>query len=432
MNTVKNKWAFLLAGCSIFFASCLKEYNNPAAGTPADRTFIYAVRDIYKGQEITLGPSNLGGARHIQGVVISDRTGQNIDGNSLFIQETVASGNQIGDITRGIMIRIAGADHTWNLGDSLRINVEGSQLDRDNGVLVIKNVAAEKVTRLAENRAPLVQPVTLRLLNALLNVYESTLVSVHADVKDYGPAVVFSGKRTLDDHTRPEFAMHTRAGASFAATNVPAGACFTGIPGYLNATGKDTAGAERTLTLRRSSDISFISGPMYAGFPEDFEWPDASAKASYNITATANNIDLATGNWKLQQAILGNTVIRDKFTQPGKQCIRMQQNLTTSALVQMNFDVTEGASKVTVFYGKYYTDPASTFRLEYSVNGGTTWVTVTPNISDMPERGYKQAVFPLNITGTVRFRINKLGLGSSSATVSNGRLCIEDIAIYKR
>jgi len=109
----------------------------------------------------------------------------------------------------------------------------------------------------------------------------------------------------------------------------------------------------------------------------------------------------------------------------------MQQNLTTAAYVQMNFDLTKGASKVTLFYGKYYTDPASTFRLEYSVNGGTTWVATGANVSDMPEKGFKQASFLVNITGNVRFRISKLGLGTSSTTVNNGRLCIEDIAVYQ-
>jgi hypothetical protein len=49
----------------------------------------------------------------------------------------------------------------------------------------------------------------------------------------------------------------------------------------------------------------------------------------------------------------------------------------------------------------------------------------------MPERGVKQATFEMNITGPVRFRINKLGLGASSPTVFNGRLGLDDIAIYK-
>ena len=194
--------------------------------------------------------------------------------------------------------------------------------------------------------------------------------------------------------------MRTRSQASFAGTNVPVNAQFNGIAGYYNTSSNDTIGAKKTIIVRNANDIKFSSGALYAGYPESFETPDFSQKASYNITTTNNDITLGTGSWKLTQAIIGNTVIRDKINPPGKQCVRIQQNLTTSAYVQMNYDLPNGASKVTVFYGKYYTDPASTFRLEYSINGGTTWVVVTPNISDMPERGVKQATFPLNIVGS--------------------------------
>lgn len=138
-------------------------------------------------------------------------------------------------------------------------------------------------------------------------------------------------------------------------------------------------------------------------------------------------ITASTGTWYLLQAILANTVLSDKINPPGKQNIRMQQNLTTSGYVQMNFDVPNGASKVTVFYGKYATDARSTFRLESSINGGTTWIAVGANITDMPDKGNKQASWAVNFAGPVRFRINKIGTGTSN----NGRLSIEDFAIYR-
>ncbi|MDF2380056.1 hypothetical protein JMG10_01160 [Nostoc ellipsosporum NOK] len=413
-------------------ASCVKKYDNPASGTMGSATYIYAVREAYRGNEITLGTSTLGGATQIQGVVISDQTAGNAEPGLFFIQQTVASANQVGDITRGIALRMSSGNATWNIGDSLRIDVDGMKLDRINGRLTISGVTADRVTKLAENRVPLVRSANLAMLDVMMPQYESSLVAVHADVKDYGTGVNFGGERTLSDNTGPQFGLLTRNEAAFANAQVPVNAQFTGIPGYFNASGKDTIGAKRILQLRNINDTAFLSGVIYSNFPESFEYPDASAKSSYNVTATANNIDLASGNWKLQQAILGNTVIRDKYNLPGKQCVRMQQNLTTSGYVQMNFDVTEGASKVTVFYGKYYTDPSSTFRLEYSVNGGTTWVNVSPNVNFMPDRGSLQATFRVNVTGNVRFRINKLGLGSSSATVFNGRLCLEDIVVYKK
>lgn len=421
----------LASGVALLFSSCLKDYDNPSKGTPADKSNIYSLRDIYKGSEVTLSTKELAGASFIHGVVISDKTAQNIEAGSFVIQQTAVTGNQVGDITRGMIIKMASGNADYNLGDSLLVNVIGAKLDRINGKLTLAGVSADKITKIADNRTPLVRPVTLSMLDFMMDEYESTLVAVHADVADYGAGVTYSGERKLNDNTGPQFYLRTRNEASFAGNAVPVDAQFNGIAGYYNESGKDTAGAKKTIVLRNATDIKFPSGAMYAGFPESFESPDFTEKASYNITATQNNIDLKTGNWKLQQAILGNTLIRDKYNLPGAQCVRMQQNLTSSALVQMNFDVTQGASKVTVFYGKYYTDPASTFRLEYSINGGTNWIVVGPDVKDMPERGFKQATFTMNLTGNVRFRINKLGLGSSSSTVQNGRLCIEDIAVYK-
>lgn len=413
-------------------ASCVKKYDNPAEGTTSSTTYIYAIHDAYRGNEVTLGPSSLGGASQIQGVVISDPSADNFEPGLFFIQQTVSSANQVGDITRGIALRMSSGNASWNPGDSLRINVDGTKLDRINGRLTISGITSDRVTKLAENRTPLVRSVSLAMLDALMPQYESSLIAVHADIADYATGVNFGGERPLNDNTGTTFSLVTRNEAAFAGAQTPVNAQFTGIPGYFNASGKDTAGAKRILQLRNINDTAFLSGAIYDNFPEDFEYPDASAKASYNMTAIANNIDLGSGNWKLQQAILGNTVIRDKYNLPGKQCIRMQQNLSSSGYVQMNFDVTEGASKVTVFFGKYYTDPTCTFRLEYSVNGGTSWVTASPNVTYMPDRGSLQATFRVDVSGNVRFRINKLGLGSSSATVFNGRLCLEDIVVYKK
>lgn len=424
---------FIWLACSTaVLISCLKEYDNPAKGVTNDKAALYVVRDAYHGAEVTLGADNLGGATFTTGTVISDKASANIQPGRLVIQSTTESANQVGDITRGIVIDLgATTDVPFVMGDSLLINLIGAKLSRINGKMTISGVNVANITKIADNRPVFIRPVTLAMLNAAFDQYESTLVSVHADVQDYAPGVTFSGERILNDNTSSA-SLITRNEAGFAADAVPVNAQFTAIAGYQNDAGNDTTGAKKTLMLRNSTDVAFVSGALYDGFPEGFEMPDAAEKASYNMTAIANNIDLSTGNWKLQQALLGNTLIRDKYNLPGKQCVRMQQNLSSSAYVQMNFDVTEGASKVTVFYGKYYTDPTSTFRLEYSINGGTNWVIVPGNITDMPDRGSRQATFMVDVPGNVRFRIHKLGLGSSSATVFNGRLCIEDIAVYKK
>jgi hypothetical protein len=433
MNITKHTYKIYLFACAcILFSSCLKEYDNPAEGVVNNKADVYVVRDAYKGSEVVLSSATLAGANFTYGVVISDKDGANIAPGSFVIQSTKVTGNQTGDQTRGIVIDMGSSTAVpYVPGDSLLINIEGAKLDRINGRLTISGVTTGKIEKLASGSAVIVRPVTLEMLKAEFDEYESTLVSVHADITDFSSSTTYSGERPLNDNTAATVFLRTRNDATFAGTPVPVNAQFTGIAAWHNETGKDTVGAKQTISIRTINDVQFSSGAIYAGFPERFESPDFTQKASYNMTATANNVDLSTGNWKLQQALLGNTVIRDKYNIPGSQCVRMQQNLSTSALVQMNFDLPQGASKVTVFYGKYYTDPASTFRLEYSINGGTNWIQVGTNVNDMPDRGFKQATFTMNILVPVRIRINKLGLGASSPTVQNGRLCIDDIAIYK-
>ena len=425
----KRNSIILAAFSSLLLSSCLKEYDNPAKGQLNDKAALYVVKQAFRGSSLTLNQESLRGASFTSGTVISDKTSGNIQPGRFVIQNTTATSNSAGDITTGIVIDM-GSDVPFVPGDSVVVNLMGGTMQRVNGQLVISGISADKVSKVAENRTVFVRPVTLSMLNANFDAYESTLVAVHADVADYAAGVTYSGERSLNDNTGTAL-LYTREGASFAGAAVPVNAQFTGIASYKNDGGNDTVGAKKIIFLRNSNDVNYSSGSLYAGFPESFEAPDASEKGSYNMTATANNVDLSTGNWKLQQAILGNTILSDKINLPGKQNVRMQQNLTSSAYVQMNFDVTQGASKVTVFYGKYSTDPMSTFRLEYSTNGGTSWTAVAPNISVMPEKGSTQATFMVNITGNVRFRINKLGLGASSATVQNGRLNIEDMAIYK-
>jgi hypothetical protein len=76
-----------------------------------------------------------------------------------------------------------------------------------------------------------------------------------------------------------------------------------------------------------------------AGFPESFESPDFTMKASYNSN---NIIDLSIGNRTLAQAILANTVICDKYNLPGKQCIRMQQKPNYQRLCADEFRCNNG------------------------------------------------------------------------------------------
>lgn len=405
--------------------SCIKDYHTPASGVTGEIITINDLRWSYHGATVTLTPGVLNGASKIQGVVISDKDNLNIDAGTIVIQETAASQNAATDLTRGIAIRVDGGA-SYSYGDSLVVTVTNATLTREKGRLLLTGINTSQVQKVASGKTPLVQDVTLGMLNSFMNNYESTVVAIHADVADYSAGGTISGLHPLDDHTGPVAYIRTRSAASFASTALPVDAQFTGIAGYYNESGNDTSGAKRVIEMRNAADIKFSSGALYANFPESFESPDASVKSSYN--SGTNIVALSTGNWYLLQGILATTINSDKFNQPGKQGIRMQQNLSTSGYTQMNFDLPDGASKVTVFYGKYGTDARSSFRFEYSTNGGTTWTAIGSNFTDMPDKGNKCAAATLNISGPVRFRINKIGLGSSN----NGRLSLDDFAVYKK
>ncbi len=92
----------------------------------------------------------------------------------------------------------------------------------------------------------------------------------------------------------------------------------------------------------------------------------------------------------------------------------------------MNFDVPNGASKVTVLSGSYGTDPGCTWRLEYSSDGGSTWEQIGDEVS-VNNKVAETVTFLMDLDGPVRFRVLKLGLGDTN----NGRLNLDDFTIYQ-
>ena len=426
MNTYKIfRLGCILAIVALAISSCIKEDANPAAGTPGETLTIYALRQRHLGGETTLNATALGGASKIEGVVISDNTGKNMEENSFVLQQTVVSINAFTDVTRGIVIKMNGAV-TYNMGDSLQIQVSGAKLSRIKGNLTLSGITPDKVTVIATGKTPLSRAETQGRLHTTMDQYESTLVTLTADATGSGAGTAISGVKGLNDQSGAPVFLYTLGGATHASTTMPANAQFGGIAAYYNESGNDTSGARKVIMPRNAADIQFASGVLYAGFPEDFENPDVSAKSSYNVGT--NVVALKTGNWMILQGILANVPASDRFNEPGKQAIRMQQNLTTSGLLQMNFDVPDGASKVTVFYGRYGADARSQIRLESSINGGTTWTIVGNPITVNADKEFRQATWMVNFTGPVRFRINKLGTG----TTNNGRLSLDDFAIYKK
>ena len=138
---------------------------------------------------------------------------------------------------------------------------------------------------------------------------------------------------------------------------------------------------------------------------EDFETGSKTAYAAGNVTCTA-------GNWNMTDALIG-TAAADRKN--GSKAVRIQNTGT----VQMNFDVTTGLSTVNILHAKYGTDANSTWRLEASTDGGTSWTAYVSSAITTSSTTLTNQLFTLNLAGNVRFRIVKLSGGTNKINIDD-------------
>ena len=414
-----NKYIFQFLSCWLLVIGCAGcKKHDTALGDPSPVIALEDLRAIYQGAAVELNTGNLSGAHQIIGIVVSDNQSGNMPAG------TIAMQNYRRNKTRGILLAVENAA-TLQTGDSIVVDLTGTTLKKVNGSLRVTGLNAASVTRVSGGNVRNPVTMTAALFKAKPDDYEGCLVRVFSGSITPAPVAgeLYAGDKNLADNGGT-LVLHTEKTAAFAGRGLPASATFTGIPLMYQADGKNDA--VPSLWPRNIADMLDASGPVYTGFPETFEFPDQSLKASYAAAVTG----LKTGNWLLDQAILANTSGRDRFNPAGLQCIRMQQNLSVPGYVQMNFNVPNGASKVSLLYGAYYNDATSSFVLEYSKDDGATWIQTGKVINDASAVA-KTATFLMDISGPVRFRVKKLGLGTTNNTsINNGRLSIEDFAIY--
>ena len=144
---------------------------------------------------------------------------------------------------------------------------------------------------------------------------------------------------------------------------------------------------------------------IYSGWPEAFE---SGSKGAY----AAADVSLSTGTWNLDDALIGSSASDRKN---GSKAVRMQN----TGKITMKFNVTSGASIVTIYHAVYGTDGSSTWDLYYSTDNGSNW-TKTGSTTSTTLTTLSQAVFNVNVSGNIRFELRKLG---------GGRLNIDDFSI---
>lgn len=144
-------------------------------------------------------------------------------------------------------------------------------------------------------------------------------------------------------------------------------------------------------------------------FKEDFE---TGTKGGY----TPGSVTCTKGSWSMSEALIGN-LSGDKKN--GLKSVRMRN---ADGFIQMEFDKSNGARDVTVYYAIYGTDNSSQWKLQKSTNAGVNWTDVGTTITATSQNLTAQ-VFNVNQIGNVRFKIVHVTGGSTA------RLNIDDVTI---
>ncbi len=205
--------------------------GDRCSGVGGQLMSIRDLRALFTGTT-TQAPSD----RKIRGIVISDRIGNNLNGRNAYVQAL--------DGSAGILVRFT-ANHSYNLGDEIEVDVSNQELSQFNGLLQINNVPLDRSAVVASGQTPVVRTTTINQINANAEEWESTLVRI-VGATISGAGTPLSGNKTVSDATG-SIPMFTQSYATFASATTPTG------PVTLTAIVSDFNG--RQLVLRNLNDI---------------------------------------------------------------------------------------------------------------------------------------------------------------------------------
>lgn len=195
-------------------------------GGTATLTTIKDLRATYSGNGVKVT------SKYIEGTVISDKDGKNINSQNLAIQ----------DATGGIIIRFSAA-HTYAMGTKLKITFNGDSLTKYAGVMQVFVPSSAVSTIGTGSITP--ATVTIADINNNIDNLESTLVKiVNATFSATG---TYNGSKTLSDGSA-SITHYTASTATFSGSTLPTGAkTITAIVGRFNST--------KQISIRNTSDV---------------------------------------------------------------------------------------------------------------------------------------------------------------------------------
>ena len=263
------------------------QFNGARCGTgPTTLMNTSDLRALFTGA-ITYGPNS----KRITGVVISDRSTNNLNARNIYLQQ--------GDGLAGIVVRFD-ANHSFNLGDSIDVNVTGMELSEFNGLLQLNNVPLSYAAVRATGKSITPRQATIASIVANFENWESTLVRIlNINSLTGGTSGRWNGSVNLTDATGSIVAF-TLASASFANSTYPNTA--SSLVGYLT----PFASTFQIGIRNPANDVVAGSGPpppSGSGLPlttspytQNFDGISAGLPAGFSAKVGATASLLSTGD----------------------------------------------------------------------------------------------------------------------------------------
>lgn len=174
--------------------SCSKEDHHP--GRYYDSVLhlpLETIKGFYKGEDVVLDEGHDFEAVNVNGIIISDAAGGNQPHGLLFLQD--------GETGVGIRLTDAASAEQFKEGDSVKVNLSGGTLTKEEGNLIITGIAATDITVLQTGKKAAPNSVTLKTLFNNFDQYSGSLVQIFAAEVRPEPAEgeTYSGSKGLYD-----------------------------------------------------------------------------------------------------------------------------------------------------------------------------------------------------------------------------------------
>lgn len=175
------------------------------------------------------------------------------------------------------------------------------------------------------------------------------------------------------------------------------------------------------------SYVNAQSQDLYPNFPEKFD--TNVVKEDY----ADGDVVMKTGTWRLKGVKLLTKRNGMEIEDDGTKGLVFVSNNKGPMVAEMKFDLADGIAKISVQSSSFGTDASCKWRLQISMDEGNNWKWAGREVL-VNNKVPQEEEIKLNVKGPVRLRIVKLGLGNpkEDSSIQNGRLVIDNIAIYKK